>query len=169
MDEGTDPLLDEARRALPPREHHYRFAHRALPHFARQRPEELRRILTDPRAFEFLRYLWDLIGKDLGPEKALPSVGLGCSLAEDTPQRTIAIVWMPEPVTPPEAWLAAVAFGPTVTGLRYFTLERSFGQRTALCEWKADGAHANYGSGPGADADAFARAVVGILEKEPAQ
>ena len=88
---------------------------------------------------------------------------------------------LPAPVVAPEAhYLALVPceerrfFGLVKKpSLRCFTLERSIrlagGTRTVVCEWTWDKEagleHCNYGEGPPADAKAFLRRLVGLLEK----
>ena len=73
------------------------------------------------------------------------------------------VLEMPPPQIPPDCYFIAIV---PIEGAppRYFTLECCFFPGpTMLCEWTADRAHRNFGTGPEPDIDLFVAAVTGKL------
>lgn len=172
---GDEPAdLDE------PRCHHYALAHLALRGVAFDQPLGFLGVLASPDARHFLSDM-------------LASVAEHCKDREPRPDFSVddlrvhrlrigkypcAVIEMPRPRAVAEAhFVAAVLLADPSDGLpdgeripvRYVTLEKGStiggGARTVLCEWTADGTHANFGDGPPAELPAFARAVEELISR----
>lgn len=85
---------------------------------------------------------------------------------------TVHVYTMPQPVNPTEAHLIAIVHkdsephnhGQPSPSTRYYTLEKTIGDvPPVMCSWDAEGAHANYGSGPEPTVEAFTEAVFAHL------
>jgi hypothetical protein len=157
---------------LPPaREHHYAFAHMALPEvvFHGKSSPDLATLAADVGLF---RELWSLVGERVqGPR--LSDDGLQTHYLQDAELDALVVV-LPAPQCVAEAFMVAISRRRTrrwlvfpKTELRYFTLERgvslsddgALGSRTVIGEWTAEPRHLNYGDGPPAAVEAFAAAV----------
>lgn len=143
---------------------HYRFAYGFLKGFTFQRQAELQEALTsEPN--EFLTWLWEQSAD--GP--SAPPTGLAARtfLHGD---RTLALVTMPEPQEPPEAYFVLIRFGSSPD---YYTLEKSDpdfgGSGTILGCWQPDGSRYNLGDGGPPDAQAFVDTVLAILDERNPQ
>ncbi len=163
-----------------PRDQHYVFAHIALRQIAFKNPAGCVGVLHSPDAMKFLTGLWEEVGKHCRDAAADAAGGhidgstLGVRPARvgDFPS---AIVSLPQPLAPTEAYFIALVLHvdletlrgeappPENPALSYYTLERGVslegGGRTVLCAWNAEEAHLNYGDGPPPDFDAFVDAV----------
>jgi len=173
MGDAFDELLKSA--GARPRDHHYTFAHTALPQVAFQDPLSVLSVLGSQDADAFLAELWSLVDRTLaedGIETDLSAEDLHVHRA-GVGGRPCAIVQMPEPIAVTEAHFVAIVSlstfkeiqaGDGHVEIRYFTLERGVSlergePRTVLCEWTSDGTHANFGDGPPAELDAFIEAI----------
>lgn len=164
-----------------PRCMHYAFAHLGLRSLAFDDPLRCLAILSSDDSRKFLAYLLRSVEQhcqtrgdqlDFGLEDiVVHSVRMG--------RFPCSVVQMPEPRGITEAYFVALVLMidpdaeslPDKPELRYFTLEKGFNvgggpPRTVLCEWTADGTHANYGDGPPPELRAFLEAVAGRLKKE---
>lgn len=180
-DSGPDSKL----KGMPgdqPRCRHYVFAHVALRQVAFEYPVEIVAALGSEKADALIDDLWQSV------EQACNDQGTDDRASVDRQAIRVhrvrvgvyptAIVEMPTPIATTEAYFAAVVLcvDPEATGLskedidvRFFTLE--FGaklavgdqDRTVLCEWTADGLHANMGDGPIADVALFANAIKAVV------
>ncbi len=168
--------LQELLAGMPsPREHHYGYAHQALPGLVfRVRPsaEQLEKMVSEGLFREF----WDEVG-GLIEGNRLSGEGLESCMRQRGELRA-ALVKLPPAEVDSEAHMVAVVSEPYTrfwffTGhrIRYFTLEKGLafdeasglaGERTVLCEWTGQ-SHSNYGDGPEATMDAFAGAVFDLL------
>lgn len=146
----------------------YQFAHRVFPRWFREDPEAVAAVLRGPEGLPHLIALWKEVG--VVCREALPSEGLGVESVELDGWRG-ALVRLPEPREMPEAHFLCVVW-PEARGpgeARLLTLEHSFGLdgqvATVLGEWRADGAHLNFGSGPAPQSGPFLEAVAQLLAK----
>lgn len=148
---------------LQPRCIHYTFAHYALRTAAHENPLAFIAILASPDALKFLASLLNSVSeycKEEAPSRSLQldDFTIHCSRLGQYP---CAIVEMPQPLAPTEAYFVAAILLANLeqeipdlknVELRYFTLENGIRlggpPRTVLCEWTKDGAHCNYGDGP---------------------
>jgi len=172
-DEPEDFDLEAMLRALPqPRDHHYGFAHMALPSvvFALGASIDLERMAAD---LDFFRGLWTEAAQKMNADP-LPHDGLGARYVRDG-ELDAVIVTMPEAQFASEAIMTAIVRRTTRRWLlfarrelRYLTLEvgvsmtedgRLAGRRTVLGEWTQQPSHFNYGDGPPPAEDAFAQAA----------
>jgi hypothetical protein len=175
-DESEDFDLDAMLRAVPgPRDHHYAFAHMALPSFAfgLEPSVNLERMASD---LDFFRWLWAAAAQKMGTDP-LPDGGLGARYVRDGELEAV-IVTMPEARFTTEAIMIAIVRKTTHRWLlfprrelRYLTLEvgasitedgridTEKGRRTVLGEWTPQPSHFNYGDGPPPTAHAFAEAA----------
>jgi hypothetical protein len=178
----TEPprrLVGDARREGPSpagqksktRPHHYFFAHRALRDTFFESPHRFVRALLARKA-ELLHVIWDDVGEwaedNLGTAARLPSDGLALTIHQINPLTVALIISLPPPEQMVEAHFVGLILGPKVT--RFVTLERgrivrSSRVRTVLCEWQGQ-KHANYGDGPEATVEAFARTLSDMVERE---
>ncbi|MBI5366331.1 MAG: hypothetical protein HZA54_04785 [Planctomycetes bacterium] len=153
--EGFSALPREAPR---PRQHHYVFAHQALPQ-AVFGPDatRVRAALSGDAPEEIVRFVWNLVAKRLHPENRLPADDLAAEVVERSGRDALVLVHLPTPVSPPEAWFCAVVYRGDAA--HYVTLEQSVLTATMLCGWGKDGTHENYGSGCAPTPEAFVAAV----------
>ena len=162
-----------------PRDQHYVFAHYVLRDLAFKHPLGCVGYLHSPDKEKMLASLWQEVGENCkasgsgddgyvgGPPPTVRHAAIGSFPS--------AIVVMPEPQGPTEAYFVAIVLhvdvaaiqrgedAPQQPQLSYYTLEKGVTlggeSRTVLCGWNAGGAHLNYGDGPPADFDAFVAAV----------
>lgn len=137
------------------RRQHYTFAHRALPQIAAAHGDRFIEDMAGPHALPMLKQLWDDIGRERTGD-AIASDGLAVSVQTLRDGATFALITMPEPTAPPEAYYVGVVGG------RCFTLEYGLTAAgepaTFLCEWVGQ-KHVNFGLGPPPEEHAFVRAV----------
>lgn len=175
MSEDPEDLdLDAMLRAVPgPRDHHYAFAHMALPSiaFGLEPSVDLERMAAD---LDFFRWLWAAAAEKMGTDP-LPHDGLAARYVRDGEIEAV-IVMMPEARFTTEAIMIAIVRKTTRRWLlfprrelRYLTLEvgasitedgrLAAGKRTVLGEWTQQPSHFNYGDGPPPTEHAFAEAA----------
>ena len=161
---------------MTPRQHHYQFAHRALPQFGLAGVAQTLDILKTPMGGPFLIDIWDKVGQDLPKQERLPPSGLACSSHQTADGRSVIVVALPPPEEMTEAWFVAFLRVPeerrlmifkSPATLRCFTLEKGVNledgaQRTVLCEWTRDGNHMNFGDGPSPTVEAFVAAIANV-------
>ena len=137
----------------PPRMHHYLFAHRHLRAAFFEDPTAALTALCGPDAAALAARLWEAVGAECSTSghPVLPPEGLAVR-ASTLADRAAAVVALPDPTMPSEAWFVALVEASATDGPRYLTLEKSvsFAAEPApdpvmLCEWTADGTHVNYG------------------------
>lgn len=175
-----------------PREHHYAFAHRALPEclFADALRVVGAALADDSQAL--LCGLWDRVGEDLDAAERLSPEGLAWELRR-LEDGAILVVSLPTPCKMPEAHFVAGLLRPAgpagaesdeppEVSVRVFTLEltepgkyasetyleelreaQAADSHAVLCEWTRDGQHVNYGGPVQATVDDF---ISAILAKE---
>jgi hypothetical protein len=155
---------------------HYAFAHRVLPSLTWSHPDRLLSLLTSSEREAFLQAVWETAGKDLPPSDQVDGATLRSAIHQYG-RSTIALITLPHPIVPAEAYFVAIIFDDPsslnatdieIPHVRYFTLE--FGRNiitqeahTAVAEWRKDG-HYNLGSGPRPESQAFLDHVIAIIE-----
>ena len=148
--------------AEEPREHHYRFAHRYLSIIAFKSPDRLQ-LELHRGGNRMLADAWNTIGKDLGRKDRMKPDGLMVDWAM-LPPREIAVIALPTPIAPAEAYFVGIVFGgslmPEVFTLEYAVNEETNEIFTAFGEWKVDGSHASLGPGPPPNASEFVRRIL---------
>jgi len=139
------------------RDWHYEFAHRTLPQLAANQGALVRDAL-ERRPAEFPAMVMARVAERLG-------------LAEEEWRAHAAGITVRAAAMPYPAWIVAMPAARALTeahfvaliaadaGMRCFTLERAAGGGTMLCEWMADGAHANLGAGPAPETALFEAAI----------
>jgi len=156
---------------------HYTFAHRVLPSLTWAHPDRLLSLLTSSERDSFLQAVWETAGKNQPPSDQVDGATLRSAIHPHD-RYTIALITLPLPLVPAEAYFVAIIFGDysslkaTETDLPsvcYFTLE--FGrniitqeEHTVFAEWRKDG-HYNLGSGPPPERQAFLDHLTAILEE----
>ncbi len=143
------------------RQQHYVFAHAALPQLAHASPPRMMNVLCGPTGRDFLRRLWEEVGNGCDADERVPGEGISLDVVQLPTGHVAGVISLPEPRAVPEAYfVAVVAPEPDEsgfaadTGCRVITLEKTMdllgqgGPLTVIGEWTADGAHANFGSGP---------------------
>jgi len=174
VQEGTCALNDTG-EPIPPRDHHYIFAHNLLPSL----------FFKNPLAFieksceggtDYAAQMWQRCGETFVNDRSerLSHEGVSIRAIEDFP--VIGCIYvLPKATNAAEAIMicALGAIKKTFFGRRkvrsprYFTLEMGINAegkpRTVLCEWQDDGnsrQHLNYGDGPAAIPEEFLRACI---------
>jgi hypothetical protein len=111
----------------------------------------------------YLQHLWTDAGQRLAPDQVLAPAGLELRM-DNTAEAVTALVVLPPPREPTEAYFAAVVAqrGSDAGEFRpaFFSLELGIDvmtqrPRTVACRWEPDGRHLNLGTGPIPDAEAF--------------
>ena len=120
-----------------PRPHYFNFAHLALPELFTRDAARLMRSLDD-EGEEFLNYLWNSVSKY---EDAALTVDEHIAVEMiDKGSLRIALITLPKPERPTEAYFAAPVFDPIEGISRYFTLEIGLNANsepiTSLGEWR---------------------------------
>lgn len=143
---------------------HYRFAYGYLKGFAFQRTEELRQALwSEPEGF--LPWLW----QQAGDGESAPCAGLSARTFMHG-ERAAALITLPEPEEPAEAYFVLILFGADPPG--FYSLEKTeplwFGEGeessgTILGLWLPDRRY-NLGEGPPPDADRFVAKVLSLVD-----
>jgi hypothetical protein len=171
-----------------PREHHYAFAHRALPECLFGDAIRMVAAVLSDNSQALLHALWDRVGEDLDAAERLSPEGVGWELRR-LGDGAILIVSLPIPCKMPEAYFVAGLLrpaGPAGTesdeppevSVRVFTLEltepgkyaseayleelleaQAAGTHAVLCEWTHDGQHLNYGGPVPPTVDDFIAAI----------
>ena len=164
----------------------YVFAHRALPDLLFHDPLVSLAMLGREDAGNTLRDFWAFVRERVDPEHDSP---------EPEPEAfsvrafrleglLVALIRLPRPEQPPEAYFAAFAVAADPDALdpglppdapppaRYFTLEKTLplgpdSLEAILCSWTPEGAHQNLGLLLPPDLDAFSDAVVNHLLGHP--
>ncbi len=163
------------------REHHYVFAHQALPMLIMSEPGDWIPVFAHPQAGrEALNDFWDRVGSDFPEEERVSGLGLDCFQREFTLLEGMALIFtFPDPKQGVEAYFSALVLLPgkkrlfrkrAPATLRYLTLELGTdldgAPRTVLGEWlfTEEGIrHSNYGDGSEAEVEAFATFVEKFL------
>jgi hypothetical protein len=141
----------------------YQFAHRVFPRWFFEDPAGVAQVLSGPEALPHLIALWKEVG--VAVQESRPSEGLNVENVNLAGGWRGSLIRLPEPQEMPEAHFVCVVWpadgGPE--SARVLTLEHSFGLdgnvATVLGEWRADGAHLNFGSGPAPERRPFLDAV----------
>jgi hypothetical protein len=141
------------------REHHYTFAHLALPQLFLSNPERFLGAMNQDGG-AFLEHFWKKVGEQVPREQVLSSEGMAFDVRSD-PQAVLAIVRLPPARVEAEALLVGCHYwrappqDPATPRARYFTLElrgQEAGQpQTFLGEWEQENghlSHVNHGEGP---------------------
>ena len=145
-----------------PREQHYHFAHRILPHLALSNPAKFLAALEDP---EWIQVIWTRVGED--NKKPASGKGLKSEVRSGPGDTQIAIITMPAARNAGEAILAVIL----VRGnrARYFVLElneeRDGTPLMNHCEWSTHGEYREFGkiaNGREPDVDAFVEACLKV-------
>jgi hypothetical protein len=183
--EAKPAAAEEPEDTTRARDHHYLFAHRALPQIFFGNVERLIADFKQDPARP-LAAIWDMVGERL-PEKArLEPKGLTGEYRTDEAGRTIIVVTLPAAERIPEAAFAALV----VDGEKqwYLTYERTFAPDAfdpaaakpppvpgavpkvyaVLCGWTKEGAHSNYGLTEEMTRAAFDRLLGEFLKKQAA-
>jgi len=179
--QSSDQVQDEqvSSQLREPRCHHYNLAHIALRSAAFQNPTGFIDALTPNNAADFVAMLMEFVVEDCqeeSPDFSVDELRFHYAQIDKYP---CTIVELPTPVATAEAFFVAGVLlvepddgvaEPTDVTLRYFTLEKGFlqggGERTVLCEWTADGSHANYGDGPEPEVAEFEKTLKMFLANE---
>src|SRR5258708_4259119 len=103
-----------------PREHHYRFAHRYLPTIAFRSPDGFRQQMRS-NGDRVLSDAWKAVGKDLPRKQGVKPDGLWFVWSQYE-MVELAMVVMPKPIAPAEAYFVGVALGGSLLP-EVFTLE----------------------------------------------
>jgi hypothetical protein len=174
------------------RVHHYLFAFKALSQIFYDNPMQMLAILASPEGDDFLKSLWETTGRHAKEAKPadgggyVEPKGLRCVQRGRAGDWAVAVVEMPKPVAPPEAWFVGLACRipktpppNTEEGMkqlqeaeaRYYTLELALdvlkgGHKNFLCAWFKDGGRANYGECPATDAESFLSVVGSAVKGE---
>jgi len=141
------------------RNHHYIFAHLALPQLFLANPARFLGALNEDGNV-FLEHLWKMVAEKVPREEVLDSKGMQFDFVVDD-DALLAIIRMPPAQADAEALLVACHFwtapppNPATPQARYFTLEMG-GQevgvpQTVFCEWEKENgrlSHVNYSTGP---------------------
>lgn len=164
--------------------HHYAFIHRAFREASLHHPLAVLAVLASPRRDDFIQSLLDAVDKGEGTDPprdfSLADIRVHCvRIGRNNP---CAIIEMPEPRNPAEAYFAALLvksslsddptaeeFGKAQIG--YYVLERSAflsePTDTMLCEWTIGDKHVNYGKGPEPTLDAFVESLRHFCKTSP--
>ena len=175
---------------------HYAFAHRFVPQYVQQNPcaffsclynQDLPGGAQDPTRFIHSRWsanFEEMIGlagppgDPFGQDMVFRRVTDLTMSIQELAGRASALIEMPTPEQPVEAYFACIVFQgcpslasswPRDLPARVFTLEAEFSDRPEgktgiVCEWTKGGEHRNFGLGVRADRNAFLRAVASLLE-----
>ncbi|GMU55568.1 MAG: hypothetical protein AMXMBFR33_47140 [Candidatus Xenobia bacterium] len=146
----------------------YMFAHRVFPRWFFEDPAAVAQVLSGPEALPHLIALWKEVG--MACQESLASDGLALEPVRLDDWQGV-LIRLPPPGEVPEAHFLCLVWpsskGPEAA--RIVTLEHSLDlqgeKRTVLGEWRSDGAHLNFGSGPEAQSKPFLEAVQRIIGK----
>ncbi|HSH05653.1 MAG TPA: hypothetical protein VLL52_24265 [Anaerolineae bacterium] len=145
-----------------PREHHYLFAHQAVPWLAQTASGRQFFALWEREGTERAISLWEKVGMGLSPEERLEPIGLGVT-AFNYDGIPMLGVTMPKAERMTEAHFILLARPTRLWPMRtrVFVLERSF-DAPFLCEWDRQG-RVNYGAAATLDMNCMAEAVAEIV------
>jgi hypothetical protein len=155
-----------------PREHHYLFAHQALPAMFHSAPERLLSLLAE-QGHNLLRLWWHQVADCIEESDWLSAQGLDYELRRLDERTYLILITFPLPQNVTELYFAGLVYRPAHPNTspwlkkrvyaRYFTLEVGFelagGLRPVLGEWLANGHHLQHGDGPAPEAALFVEAV----------
>ncbi len=147
----------------------YQFAHRVFPRWFFDDPDRVGQVLAGPEGLPHLIALWKEVGAAC--QEAHPSDGLGVETFSLPNGWRGSLIRLPEPQEMPEAHFVCVAWpgGSGPRAGRVLTLEHSFGLdgkvATVMGEWRSDGAHLNFGSGPPPESGPFLEALEELLSR----
>lgn len=143
---------------IEPRDQHYLFAHRFLPHFFFDDPERFFEILEN-EGRRFLDWMWQRSGAQSDEGGAIAPEGLDINLFRFDERTVCACVTLPPPIGITEAYWVAAVYRPEERFTALYTLEFGYdldgGTRTVLGGWDGEGTHFNFGTGPEADKHTF--------------
>lgn len=151
------------------RKHHYYFAHKSMPDYFMEQPEEF--IESFRKAgIQHLRRCWDLVGENLPSPERLSHESLEMRFVDLGNHITGLVFLLPPPKYTPEAYFIAMVYRSARfsknTLKRVFTLEYSVSSSgiadNYLCEWAGE-EHYNHGEGPTPNVDDFIEAVKIVL------
>ena len=146
---------------------HYAFAHREIPGVVFANPTAFLSVMARGEGDGFIRFLWDSAARSSGIPGE-PATDIAVHVYRRPDGRILAVIDCPPPQESPEAHFVAVADvtepGSEGVAVRVFTLEASVDvmtnkPMTMLCEWTAQGIHANLGAGPPPDRQEFVSAI----------
>jgi hypothetical protein len=163
----TDELFDDPDLWQPlASDHHYEFAHRALPSVLLHKPDGFLGVLAGANGGDALRELWDRVGLAHPPRMRVEPVGLAHEFRRFGNEHLILIVTLPTAVQPPEADWCVFTLSPA---LRFFTQELTRidedGTCTwCFCEWTVDGMHLNRGQLTRGTLEEFLSAIALVLD-----
>jgi serine/threonine protein kinase/tetratricopeptide (TPR) repeat protein len=155
---------------VPPRKHHYRFAHTMLPVAFFDDPVELMAAFRK-EGLVYLWFCWDQMGSTLTKRERLPKETLDFSFVDFEGKTDALVIKLPAPKGMTEAHYVALVHRPakapsTAPLTRVIALEHSADKEdnpmTCLCEWIGD-KHINIGEGPQPTHDNFISAVRAVL------
>lgn len=157
---------------VPPRKHHYTFAHKLLPAAFFDDPVKFMTAFREEGSV-YLWFCWDQVGKTLPESDRLPKGALDFRLVSLGSNTDALVIALPTPKGMTEAHYMALvhrpAQSPTTAALtRVIALENSADENdtpmTCLCEWAGE-MHMNLGEGPEPTLDKFVDAVRAVLER----
>lgn len=157
---------------VPPRNHHYTFAHVLLPTAFLKDPVKFITAFREEGSV-YLWFCWDQVGKTLPEGERLPKGALDFRLVDLGENTDALVIALPTPKGMTEAHYMALvhrpAQSPTTAALtRVIALENSADENdkptTCLCEWVGTG-HYNLGEGPKPTLDKFIDAVKAVLSR----
>ncbi len=149
------------------------FVSQALPDLFHHSPEEFLYLLGRD-GNKFLRFYWDETGKKLDADHQENSFGLNHSIRQPWSSAKVALISLPAPRFPGEAFFAALAYRPNRRGFfvsdttKMVTLERCLEDgcqpQTLLVEWTRHLVREEIGPGPAPLLEDFYQAVLSLLE-----
>lgn len=155
------------------RGHHYVFAHKLMPSLLFADPVNfLTMFSADPQ--RFLLQQWKSVHNLLGTDvRYITPAGLSGEVRTLRGDTTIALITLPRPVFPPEAFFVAAVYrthhDPLFTLVNFFALELSIPDdgkaRTIFGEWTVLQDHKNYGDGGTPTVDRFWERVSEMVTK----
>lgn len=143
--------------------HHYQLAHVALRDACLGDPKEFFSVMSSPERHPFLKLIWDMLREKYDwrgePGFDITDVEVAESQIKGFP---CLIFTMPEPKDVTEAYFVCIVL--KLDEFEYYTLEKSFGDKTVLGGWRKFDSrigigHVNYGFAPEPTVEDFMAAV----------